>query len=203
MTLETENLSLFPDASETVRAVVRIPPGVAAGERRMAVQVRELTPPQAISIAEIELMVPPAESLRVTMSPMTVIGGRSGTFGVVLENTGNTPVTAELAGTDAEDVMQFVFEPPVLTLAPGDQAIADLKASGPRRWFGQPVVRTFGLLIRPPACTPPTRRRRPNWPPPDRPVAAEPAPTERGSAASRRPHRPSRWPPAPWCRRPD
>jgi uncharacterized membrane protein len=40
VTLETENLSLFPDASETVRAVVRIPPGVAAGERRMAVQVR-------------------------------------------------------------------------------------------------------------------------------------------------------------------
>ncbi len=154
VTLETENLSLFPDASETVRAVVRIPPGVTAGERRMAVQVRELTPPQAISIAEIELMVPPAESMRVTMSPMTVMGGKSGTFGVVLENTGNTPVTAELAGTDAEDVMQFVFEPPVLTLAPGDQAITDLKATGPRRWFGQPVVRTFGLLIRPPAVPP-------------------------------------------------
>src|SRR4029077_2176512 len=50
VTLETENLSLFPDTSETVRAVVRIPQGVAAGERRMAVQVRELTPPQAISI---------------------------------------------------------------------------------------------------------------------------------------------------------
>ena len=47
VTLETESLSLFPDASETVRAVVRIPPGVAAGERRMAVQVRELTPPQS------------------------------------------------------------------------------------------------------------------------------------------------------------
>ena len=151
VTLETENLSLFPDASETVRAVVRIPPGVAAGERRMAVQVRELTPPQAISIAEIELMVPAAESLRVSLAPMTVMGGKSGTFGVVLENTGNTPITAELAGTDAEDVMRFDFEPPVLSLAPGDQAIADLKATGPRRWFGQPVVRTFGLLVRPPA----------------------------------------------------
>ena len=65
VTLETENLSLFPDASQTVRALVRIPPGVAAGERRMAVQVRELTPPQAISIAEIELVVPASEALRV------------------------------------------------------------------------------------------------------------------------------------------
>ena len=171
VTLETENLSLFPDASETVRAVVRIPPGVAAGERRMAVQVRELTPPQAISIAEIELMVPAAESLRVSLAPMTVMGGKSGTFGVVLENTGNTPITAELAGTDAEDVMRFDFEPPVLSLAPGDQAIADLKATGPRRWFGQPVVRTFGLLVRPPAVPDPQ-------PPVAEPPVAEPAVAE-------------------------
>jgi 5-hydroxyisourate hydrolase-like protein (transthyretin family) len=148
--LEAENLSLFPDTSQTVRAVVTLPPGVAAGERRMAVQVRELTPPQAISIAEVEVMVPAAEALRVTLSPMTVIGGRSGSFGVVLENTGNTAVTAELAGTDAEDVMQFEFIPPVVSLAPGDQAIADLKATGPRRWLGAPVVRTFGLLVVPP-----------------------------------------------------
>ena len=58
--LEAENLSLFPDTSQTVRAVVTLPPGVAAGERRMAVQVRELTPPQAISIAEVEVVVPAA-----------------------------------------------------------------------------------------------------------------------------------------------
>ncbi|MGS0688898.1 carboxypeptidase regulatory-like domain-containing protein, partial [Nakamurella sp. GG22] len=149
VTLGAENLSLFPDASETVRAVVRLPPGVAAGERRMAVQVRELTPPQAISIADIVLTVPAVESLRVALSPMTVVGGRSGTFGVVLENTGNTPVVAQLAGTDAEDVMRFAFEPDVVTLAPGDQAITDLRATGPRRWFGQPVVRTFGIGLRP------------------------------------------------------
>ena len=184
VTLETENLSLFPDTSETVRAVVRIPPGVAAGERRMAVQVRELTPPQAISIAEIELMVPAAESLRVSLAPMTVMGGKSGTFGVVLENTGNTPIIAELAGTDAEDVMRFDFEPPVLSLAPGDQAIADLKATGPRRWFGQPVVRTFGLLVNQSAVPPGAADGPPGppqidsaWPPP-----AEPSPTEPPSA---------------------
>ncbi|MET0866369.1 MAG: carboxypeptidase-like regulatory domain-containing protein, partial [Nakamurella sp.] len=149
VTLQTENLSLFPDAAETVRAVIRIPPGVAAGERRMAVQVRELTPPQAIAIEEIELVVPAVEAVRATLTPMTVVGGKVGTFGVVLENTGNTPIVAELAGTDAEDVMRFDFEPPVLSLAPGDQAIADLRASGPRRWFGSPVVRTFGVFLRP------------------------------------------------------
>ena len=94
---------------------------------------------------------------------MTVIGGRPGTFGVVLQNTGNTPVTAELAGTDAEDVMRFVFEPAVVTLAPGDQAIADLRATGPRRWFGQPVVRPFGVLLAAPGSVPPPVRRSRGW----------------------------------------
>jgi hypothetical protein len=154
VTLETENLSLFPDASETVRALVRIPHGVAAGERRIAVQVRELTPPQAISIAEIELVVPPQQALRLTLTPMTVIAGRAGTFGVIVENTGNTTVVAPLAGTDAEDVMRFEFVPQVLTLAPGDQAIGELKASGPRRWFGSPVVRAFGIGLKPEPAAP-------------------------------------------------
>ena len=65
VSLETENLSLFPDTSQTISAAVRIPPGVAAGERRMAVQVRELTPPQAISHRRDQLVVPPAEALRL------------------------------------------------------------------------------------------------------------------------------------------
>src|SRR6478609_2290730 len=152
--LESENLSLFPDTSQTVRALVRIPPGLGAGDRRIAVQVRELTPPQAIAVAEIELVVPPRQALRLTLTPMTVVAGRAGTFGVILENTGNTTVVAPLAGTDAEDVMRFQFVPPVLTLAPGDQAIGELKASGPRRWLGSPVVRAFGIGLKPDPAAP-------------------------------------------------
>ena len=154
--LETENLSLFPDTADTVRALIRIPPGVAAGEWRIAVQVRELTPPQAIAIAEVELVVPPSEVLKLTLTPMTVVGGSSGTFGVILENSGNTSIVAPLAGTDAEDVLRFRFVPPTLTLAPGDQAIADLKVKGPRRWFGSPVVRAFGIGLQPPTGAVPT-----------------------------------------------
>ena len=184
--LESENLSLFPDTAETVRALIRIPQGVAAGERRIAVQVRELTPPQAISIAEVELVVPPSETLKLTLTPMTVVGGSSGTFGVILENTGNTTVFAPLAGTDAEDVLRFRFVPPTLTLAPGDQAIADLKVKGPRRWFGSPVVRAFGIGLQPPAegpaeppaTEPATTPAHPGeGPPPDGGAPATPANT--------------------------
>ena len=161
--LQADSLSLFPDESRTVAATVAVPTGVAAGERRMAVQVRELTPPHDIAINELELLVPAAEELGVELTPMTVVGGGHGMFGVLLHNTGNTTVTSELAGRDAEDAMWFEFDPPVVTLAPGDQAIADLRAAGPRRWFGQPVVRAFGVLLVPPGTAPPQPRRRRGW----------------------------------------
>ena len=101
VSLQADNLSLFPDETQTLTATVAVPDGVAAGERRMAVQVRELTPPYAISINELELLVPAAEALDVQLTPMTVIGGATGMFGVLLHNTGNTTVTTELAGRDA------------------------------------------------------------------------------------------------------
>jgi 5-hydroxyisourate hydrolase-like protein (transthyretin family) len=149
VTLESENLSLFPDTSQSVRAMVRIPPGLGAGERRIAVQVRELTPPQAISVAEIELVVPAKDALRLQLLPTTVVGGRSGRFGLQAENIGNTRATVLPIGLDAEEKVTFAFSPSVLDLAPGEHASADIKASARRRWFGNPVVRQFGIAVVP------------------------------------------------------
>ena len=147
--LETENLSLFPETSQTVHATISIPKGLGAGDRRIAVQVRELTPPQAISVVEVDVVVPSRKALRLALSPMTVICGSTGRFGLVLENTGNTVINARPVGLDPEEKIEFTFIPPVVTLAPGEHAITDLKTSAKRRWFGTPVVRTFGLGVKP------------------------------------------------------
>ncbi len=147
--LETENLSLFPDTSQTVHATVTIPRGLGAGDRRIAIQVRELTPPQAISVSEIDLVVPSRQAVKLALSPMTVICGATGRFGLVLENTGNTTVVARPVGLDPEAKIQFTFLPAVVSLAPGEHAITELQAKARRRWFGTPVVRTFGLGLAP------------------------------------------------------
>ncbi|SDO43243.1 Carboxypeptidase regulatory-like domain-containing protein [Nakamurella panacisegetis] len=147
--LESENLSLFPDTSQTVTATITIPRGLGAGDRRIAIQVRELTPPQAISVAEIDILVPSRQALKLSLSPMTVICGSVGRFGLVLENTGNTTVEARPIGLDPEEKIEFTFLPPVVTLAPGEHVITDLRAKAKRRWFGTPVVRAFGLAIAP------------------------------------------------------
>ena len=149
--LDAENLSLFPGDQETVGATVGIPPGIGAGGRRMAVQVRELTPPRSISVTEIELVVPAEEALGMRLAPMTVVAGKNAIFGVVVTNNGNTTVAVSPSGTDAEGKIAFRFAPEVVSLAPGDQAIADLRATAPRRWFGTPVIRPFALGVVPPA----------------------------------------------------
>ena len=149
--LSAENLSLFPDTSDTVTATVTVPKGMGAGARRIAIQVKELTPPGAISVAEIELVVPPRDAVTLALSPMTVICGHTGRYGVVLENTGNTELEVGPVGTDPEAKVSFRFDPPVVTLAPGERAIADLRTSARRRWFGSPLVRTFELGLPDPA----------------------------------------------------
>lgn len=143
--LDAENLSLFPETTQTVLATVEIPPGVGAGDRRIAVQVREITPPQAVAVAEIELTVPGRESVKMSLSPMSVTCGKKGRFSVVAENTGNTPVSVAPIGTDPEAKIGFTFVPDVLDLAPGEHVITDLRTSARRRWFGSPVVRPFAL----------------------------------------------------------
>lgn len=143
--LDAENLSLFPETSETVLATVQIPRGVGAGDRRIAVQVRETTPPQAVAVAEIELVVPGRESVRMGLSPLSITCGKRGRFSVVAENTGNTPISVAPIGTDPEAVISFRFVPDVLDLAPGEHVITDLRTRARRRWFGSPVARPFAL----------------------------------------------------------
>jgi 5-hydroxyisourate hydrolase-like protein (transthyretin family) len=143
--LDAENLSLFPETTQTVLATIEIPRGVNAGDRRIAVQVREITPPQAVAVAEIELTVPGHESVKMSLSPMSVTCGKRGRFSVVAENTGNMPVSVAPIGTDPEAKIGFTFVPDVLDLAPGEHVITDLRTSARRRWFGGPVVRPFAL----------------------------------------------------------
>ncbi len=178
VTLEAENLSLFPDTSQTVTATVLIPKGVNSGDRRIAVQVRELTPPQSIAVAEIDLLVPAREALRLALTPMTVIAGKTAKFGVIAENIGNTPLTAMPIGIDPEDKIHFEFIPAYLDLAPGEHVIADMRATARRRWFGTPVVRPFGIATAPPE---PAAPPGPVAPGEEEPVPEPPEPLAQGT----------------------
>ena len=145
--LETDQLSLFPGTSQSVLVTVTIPEGVAAGDRRIAIQVRELTPPHANAVEEIELQVPAAPAVHLQLDPVTVYGGRRASFGAVIENKGNTTVTGRLAGADAEDKVRFAFAPEAIRLAPGEHRIVELTTRARRPLTGSPMVRVFTVHL--------------------------------------------------------
>lgn len=145
--VDAEQLSLFPGTSETVVVTVTIPEGITAGDRRIAIQVRELTPPHANAVEEIELHVPAAPAVHLQLDPVTVYGGRRASFGAVLENKGNTTLTGRLTGADAEDKIRFGFAPEAIRLAPGEHRIVELTTRARRPLMGSPMVRVFTVRL--------------------------------------------------------
>lgn len=152
--LPDDSISLFPDESRTVTAWITIPVGLVAGERRMAVQLREETPPFGSSVEEIVLVVPEAPHLQARVDPIVVTAGRRGRFSLLLDNTGNTPMSGHLTADDAEAKLTYVFDPKTLELAPGEHRVVDLQVKGKRPLLGTPLVRLINVHLRDGAAPP-------------------------------------------------
>jgi len=147
--IDESQLSLFPEESRTLFAAITVPVGIASGTRRVAVQVRELTPPEESAIAEIDLIVPAAPAVVMRVDPLSAIGGRRVTYGVLVENAGNTILRGDLQAEDEEGKVKFQYDPQRITLAPGEHVLADLTAKAKRRLLGSPTVRPLSLFINP------------------------------------------------------
>ena len=150
ITIADTEVSLFPDETRTITAELRVPHGMIAGERRISVQVRELTPPESTHIEEIVLVVPESRSVVMRPDPMTAMAGRQARFGLLIDNTGNSPIRSRLTGTDPERQVRFVFVPPVLDLPPGEHAVVELRAKARRPFMGGPAVRVLSLGLEDP-----------------------------------------------------
>jgi hypothetical protein len=109
--------------------------------------VRELTPPYDSSITELDLAVPIARAVSLRVDPLTVTGGRSGSFSLIAENTGNTVIAGRLDGSDPEAAVSFRFDPEHVRLAPGEHAVIDMRAQARRRLVGTPVARILGVYL--------------------------------------------------------
>ncbi|WP_244930198.1 carboxypeptidase regulatory-like domain-containing protein [Nocardioides sp. W7] len=162
ITIDDAEISLFPDESRTVSVLVSVPDGMTAGERRLAVQVRELTPPEGAVVEEVVFTVPEAPAVQLRVDPMAVTAGRTARLNLLIDNTGNTPIHRRLHGQDPESRVRFRFEPPILRLEPGEHALVDMRASAKQPFLGNPVVRPLELrLVDPdyvPAAPPPEEK---------------------------------------------
>jgi carboxypeptidase family protein len=145
--MDTDEIALFPDESREVSITVTPPKGLPAGTRRIAVQVRELTPPYASTVAEIDLTVPTSPGMQLRVDPLSITAGKRANFGLLVENTGNTNIKGLLSGGDPENKVHFRFEPERVALAPGQHAVVDMEAAAKRRFLGHPTVRSLDVYF--------------------------------------------------------
>lgn len=147
VTMDVEQISLFPDEVRVVPLSVTPPAGLPAGARRIAVQVRELTPPNETAIVDVDLLVPAARGMKVRVDPLTITAGKRATFSVIAENTGNTTIEGRFAGDDPETQVGFGFDPEIVHLAPGEHAIVDMRVAAKRHLAGSPHIRPLSIYF--------------------------------------------------------
>jgi hypothetical protein len=152
---------LFPGESVSVAVVLTLPQGVPAGDRRVAIQVRDLTDEAAVAVEDVVLEVPPLPRATVRLEPVTVTAGKAAAFTAVVHNEGNTVQQARLTARDPEARTRFRFEPAAVTLPPGQSGSVAIVARARRPIVGDPRLRPFEL-----------RLQGPGAPGPDAPPAA-------------------------------
>ena len=94
--IEDPSPRLFPGESVSVAIVLTLPEGIPAGERRVSVQVRDVTDQAAIAIEDVTIDVPALPRTTVSLEPATVTAGKVAAFAAVVRNDGNTVQHARL-----------------------------------------------------------------------------------------------------------
>jgi hypothetical protein len=145
--IDPPRLSLFPGQSATATIGVRLPEQFPAGVRQLAIQVESENDSADFSLAAVDLHVGSNPQTTLRVDPVSVVGGNSAVFSLVIENNGNTTVAARPAGVDPEALTTITFDPPLVELPPARRDTVQANVKGGRPWFGQPKVRvlTFDL----------------------------------------------------------
>lgn len=147
VTSEPSRLSLFPGDTENVAVTVTLPRDYPAAQRTLGINVRAENDVTEFALAQVHVDVQPSTKPGVSVDPVVVTGGKEAVFGLVVTNEGNAAMAARAVGTDPEDLAEFVFEPPEVTVMPGRSQVVRVTATGGQAWFGQPRARPFELGV--------------------------------------------------------
>ncbi len=129
-TVTPVRLSLFPSEVGIVEVAITLPPDVPAGARTIAVHVRSENDRNEFSLAQVSLDVGMRTRTSLRVDPTIVTGGNHAEFSLIVANEGNATVQARPEAEDPEDLMEIMFEPPTVVLAPARREIVRADVSG-------------------------------------------------------------------------
>jgi hypothetical protein len=138
-----------PAAAVDVGFQVVLPLGFPAGDHTVAVEAAPAVlrggpqRPPSPQRGVVVLVVGAASELSLQLEPPHVIGRGKKSLGAAVHNKNGEPVSVGLRGEAPDGDVSFGFNPPRLTLGPGERAVVPVELRGRRPGFGDPRLRPF------------------------------------------------------------
>ncbi|HQZ33911.1 MAG TPA: carboxypeptidase regulatory-like domain-containing protein [Ilumatobacteraceae bacterium] len=138
-----DRLSLFPGDIGQVTLDLAVPHDFPAGIRQISVHVQSENNPSDFALGTCSLFVADRPLVSLQLDPVTITGGKTAQFAMVVVNQGNAAVDVVPDAIDPEELAEFRFEPEVMHLLPGEQQVVQANVTSKRPWVGAPKVRVL------------------------------------------------------------
>jgi len=151
-TLDPASLSLFPGAEGTAAFVVRPPRlwSTSPGPLALGLRAASREDPPGSVVEEATLEVGKFSETSAEVSPRTSHGRFGATHEVPVDNRGNVPVEAAVAGADPDLALKFTSPAAPTIVEPGSVGISRLRVQPVKRfWRGPARTRRFQVGVEP------------------------------------------------------
>ena len=127
-TLSTRAVALFPGDEDMAKLTIHPPKegGARAGSYTFQIKAASKANPQEVTAEDVFLILRGFAAWEVDMAPTKVVG-RSGTYRLTVNNSGNTDVNLVFEGKDPEEGLRYEFSQDQLTVPAGETAQVRLK----------------------------------------------------------------------------
>ena len=127
-TLSVPSVSLFPGDEDMAKLTLHPPKegGARAGSHTFQIKAASRANPQEVTSEDVFLILRGFAAWEVDMAPTKVVG-RSGTYRLTVNNSGNTDVNLVFEGKDPEEGLRYEFSQDQLTVPAGETAQVRLK----------------------------------------------------------------------------
>jgi hypothetical protein len=151
-TVEPSSLRLYPGTTGSVRLTFRPPrgPDPAAGPHPYGVRVQPAEAPDAVTVPEGNVSVAPFTDVRAELLPVAVRGWSRARPRLVVDNFGNTSLTAAVMAGTRDNRVDFDIRTPSFQVPPGRAhfSVLKLRPAG-LLWLGRKVTHPFTTTVRP------------------------------------------------------
>jgi Concanavalin A-like lectin/glucanases superfamily len=155
--VEPSSLRLYPGTTGSARLAFAPPrsPDAVAGPHPYGVRVRPAEVPDAVMVPEGNLSVIPFVDIHAELLPVTVRGWHRARPRLVVDNNGNTTVTASVVAAASGNRVDFDIREPSFQIPPGRAHFSVLKVRPERLlWLGRKVSHPFTAMVQPSGSEP-------------------------------------------------